>query len=80
MRRPRQLQPYDDPSAGNKATNIARVTGIGTGGRARDGCGDGATANGDEATAAELMDTVRNKYEQNMAIKNWQYQLTCDKF
>lgn len=78
MRRPRQLQPYDEPSTGKKVTNAPRITGTGTG--ARDGCGDGATANGDETTVAEFLDTVRNKYEQNVAIKNWQYQLTCDKF
>ncbi|KAM8713463.1 hypothetical protein ACLKA7_013731 [Drosophila subpalustris] len=80
VRRPRQLQPYDDEQqVGIKAANVARATGTGVG--ARDGCGDGATtATGDEATAAELLDNVRIKYEQNMAFKNWQYQLTCDKF
>lgn len=45
------------------------------------GAGDGAASStGDEKTVAQLVDTVRDKYEQNVAFKNWQYQLTCDKF
>jgi len=87
-RRPRQLQPYDfkiTHSIGGAGTGTgfgagsagANRNGGGVGG-ARAGAGSGT--GGTLGTVEELLDPVAGQFEPSVAVRNWQYQLTCDKF
>jgi len=79
------LQPYDfkitHPIGGagvGAGFGTATAGGVRNGGGTR--AGTGSVFGGTLGTVEELLDPVAGQFEPSVAVRNWQYQLTCDKF